>query len=129
MQPVSYTHLDVYKRQVQSRFQTPEQFENIIVKNNPNGSPILLKDVARVEIGSDNYGTIVKFNGHPAAGIAVNLATGANALKTADATIKMVEELQKSFPAKIKYAIPNDSTQFVKISIKEVVKTLSLIHI
>ncbi len=109
---------------VQSRFQTPEQFENIIVKNNPNGSPILLKDVARVEIGSDNYGTIVKFNGHPAAGIAVNLATGANALKTADATIKMVEELQKSFPAKIKYAIPNDSTQFVKISIKEVVKTL-----
>ena len=109
---------------VQSRFQTPEQFENIIVKNNPYGSPILLKDVARVEIGSDNYGTIVKFNGHPAAGIAVNLATGANALKTADATIKMVEELQKSFPAKIKYAIPNDSTQFVKISIKEVVKTL-----
>jgi hydrophobe/amphiphile efflux-1 (HAE1) family protein len=108
----------------QSRFKTPEEFENIIVKNFEAASPIYLRDVARVEIGADNYGVVSKLNGHRAAGIAINLANGANALKTADEVTKKIKELEPRFPQKIKYAIPNDSTQFVKISIKEVVITL-----
>lgn len=108
----------------QSQLQTVPQFEAIIVKNNPAGTPVQLKDVARVELGPQNYGNIARLNGKIATGIQINLATGANALKTADAVKAKVEELKPSFPAGVKYAIPNDSTQFVKIAIEDVVKTL-----
>ncbi|MDI7776473.1 efflux RND transporter permease subunit [Asticcacaulis sp. EMRT-3] len=108
----------------QSQLQTPGQFENIIVKNNPDGTPVRLKDVARVELGPQSYGNIARMNGHLAAGIQVSLATGANALKTADEVKALLTKMEPSFPAGLKYAIPNDSTQFVKLSIEDVVKTL-----
>ena len=108
----------------QSQLQTPEQFRNIVVKNSTTGTPVLLKDVARVELGPQSYGNIARMNGHLAAGIQVTLATGANALKTADAVKALVAKLEPTFPAGVKYAIPNDATQFVKLSIEDVVKTL-----
>ena len=108
----------------QSQLQTPQQFEAIIVKNNPAGTPVLLRDVARVELGPQNYGNIARLNGKIASGIQINLATGANALKTADAVKALVARLEPSFPPGVKYAIPNDSTQFVKLAIEDVVKTL-----
>lgn len=108
----------------QSRLTNVEQFENIIVKNNAQGSPVLLKDVARVELGSESYGSASSLNAHNSAGMMVSLAPGANALKTAEAVMEKVEEYAKQFPDNIDYAVPVDSTQFVKISIEDVVKSL-----
>ena len=108
----------------QSQLQTAAQFENIIVKNNTAGTPIYLRDVARVELGPQSYGNIARLNGHTASGMQITLATGANALKTADLIKKKIAELEPSFPAGVKYAIPNDSTEFVKLAIEDVVKTL-----
>ncbi len=108
----------------QSQLQTPAQFENIIVKNNTAGTPVYLKDVARVELGPQSYGNIARLNGHTASGMQITLATGANALKTADLVKAKIKELQPSFPAGVKYAIPSDATDFVKLSIEDVVKTL-----
>ncbi len=108
----------------QSQLQTPSQFENIIVKSSATGTPVYLRDVARVELGPQQYGNIARMNGHLAAGLQVTLATGANALKTADAVKALITQIEPTFPAGVKYAIPNDSTQFVKLSIEDVVKTL-----
>jgi multidrug efflux pump len=108
----------------QSRLTTPAEFENIIVKNSAGGATVHLRDVARVELGAETYGFGAKYNGKPAAGLAIKLAPGANALDTGDAIKKRVEELSKNFPASYKYVIPYDSTPFVKLSIEEVVKTL-----
>ena len=108
----------------QSRLQTPEQFRNIIVKNSTGGATVRLSDVARVELGAENYGSLAKFNGHQASGIAIRLAPGANALDTAKAVKARMTELQKSFPAGYKYVVPYDSTPFVELSIHEVIKTL-----
>ncbi|WP_297512610.1 efflux RND transporter permease subunit [uncultured Caulobacter sp.] len=108
----------------QSRLQTPEQFRQIIVKNSAGGATVRLADVARVELGAENYGSVAKFNGHPAAGLAIRLAPGANALDTAAAVKAKMAQLEKSFPANYKYVVPYDSTPFVKLSIEEVVKTL-----
>jgi HAE1 family hydrophobic/amphiphilic exporter-1/multidrug efflux pump len=108
----------------QSRLTTADQFRNIIVKNDPNGTPVKLGDVARVELGSESYGNVTKLNGKLAAGLSINLAPGANALKTADAAKAMVADMAKDFPPGVTYAIANDSTQFVKIAIEDVVKTL-----
>ncbi len=108
----------------QSQLSTVPQFENIIVKNDAAGTPVLLKDVARVELGPQNYGSVARLNGHLASGMQINLATGANALKTADLIKAKIKELEPTFPPGVKYAIPNDATQFVKISIEDVVKTL-----
>ncbi|USQ95109.1 efflux RND transporter permease subunit [Caulobacter sp. RL271] len=108
----------------QSRLQTPEQFRQIIVKNTPGGATVRLGDVARVELGAENYISLAKYNGHPAAGMAIKLAPGANALDTAAAVKAKMAQLEKSFPANYKYVVPYDSTPFVKLSIEEVVKTL-----
>lgn len=108
----------------QSRLQTPEQFRQIIVKNTTGGATVRLADVARVELGAESYVSNAKFNGHPAAGIAIRLAPGANALDTAAAVKTRMAELEKNFPANYKYVVPYDSTPFVKLSIEEVVKTL-----
>ena len=108
----------------QSRLQTPEQFRAIILKTNTDGSSVKLQDVARVELGQDSYGFISRYNGHPAAGFAIKLAPGANALTTAQAVKKRVANLAGAFPADVKYAFPVDTTPFVKLSIEEVVKTL-----
>ena len=108
----------------QSRLQTPEQFRAIILKNSTGGATVRLGDVARVELGAENYVSVAKFNGHPAAGLAVKLAPGANALNTAKAVKAKMAQLEKNFPASYKYVVPYDSTPFVKLSIEEVVKTL-----
>jgi multidrug efflux pump len=108
----------------QSRLSTPAEFREIIVKNSPGGAIVHLRDVARVELGAESYGFGAKYNGKPAAGLAIRLAPGANALNTADAVKARVEQLSKTFPASYRYVVPYDSTPFVKLSIEEVVKTL-----
>ena len=85
---------------------------------------MLLDDVARVEIGAENYATIARFNGNPASGMAISLAPGANALDTAEAVKARMEEFANFFPEGVDYVIPYDTTPFIEISIKEVVKTL-----
>ncbi len=109
---------------VQTMLQTPEEFGRIFLKVLPDGSHVLLKDVARVELGSESYAVTGRFNGQPAAGLAVNLATGANALDTAKRVKAKIEELSAFFPDGMVYQYPYDTTPFVQISITEVVKTL-----
>ncbi|HET9337308.1 MAG TPA: efflux RND transporter permease subunit [Sphingomicrobium sp.] len=107
-----------------SRFQTPEQFRNIIVKADASGARVLLSDVARVELGSENYNSDRRLNGKPGAGIAIYLAPGADALETADLVKARVEQLSQSFPPGYRFAYAYDTTDFIKLSIEEVVKTL-----
>ena len=108
----------------QSRFQTPEQFRNIIVKSDPSGARVLLGDVARVELGADNYSATIRANGHPGAGIGISLEPGANALRTANLVKAKVQEIAPRMPQGYSYAFANDSSDFIKLSVKEVVKTL-----
>ena len=108
----------------QSRLTTPRQFEDIILKNAPNGAIVHLRDVARVELGSESYSTVVKFNGKPAAGMPIRLTPGANALDTAKAVKARMAELSKTFPPGVKYEAVIDTTPFIQKSIGEVVKTL-----
>ncbi len=107
-----------------SRLTTPQQFRNIVLKTQGDGSRVLLGDVARVELGSESYAIVSRFNGHPAAGIAVQLAPGADALKTAKLVKDEVARQAPSFPEGYKYAFPVDSTTFIQLSVEEVVKTL-----
>jgi len=107
-----------------SRLSTPEQFRAIILKTQPNGSNVLLSDVARIELGSENYGSMTRLNGHPGAGIAIQLAPGADALETAKLVRQEVERRSEAFPAGFRFAYPNDSTLFIKLSVHEVIKTL-----
>jgi multidrug efflux pump len=108
----------------QSKLQTVEQFRNVIVKHNSNGAVVRLSDVARVELGSESYSNVTRLNGHPASGLAVSLAPGANAMSTATGVKAVINELQRSMPAGYAVAYPKDSTAFIKVSIIEVVKTL-----
>jgi multidrug efflux pump len=108
----------------QSRFQTPEQFRNIVVKSDQTGARVLLSDVARVELGAENYSARIRANGHPGAGIGISLEPGSNALRTATLVKQKVEEIAPRMPAGYSYAFANDSTNFIKLSVKEVVKTL-----
>ncbi len=106
------------------RLQTVEDFDSILLRTNAQGGNVYLRDVARTELGSDSYGVVARYNGKPAAGIAIRLAAGANALTTANAVKAKVDELSSYFPEGGKYVVPFDTTPFVKISIKEVVYTL-----
>ncbi|NLD53057.1 MAG: efflux RND transporter permease subunit [Burkholderiaceae bacterium] len=108
----------------QDRLQTPEQFRQILVRSNPDGSALRLGDVARVELGAETYEFLSFYNQKPAVGIAVSMATGANALDTAEAVRAKVAELQPFFPAGMEVVVPFDTTPFVKVSIESVVKTL-----
>jgi multidrug efflux pump len=108
----------------QSRLETTDQFGAILLRVNQDGSQVRLKDVARIEIGSENYEIQAKYNGHPAAAMGIKLATGANALQTVDAVRKKFEELKKVLPEGLEVTYPYDTTPFVRISIEEVVKTL-----
>lgn len=108
----------------QTRLNTPEQFSNILMKVNQDGSQVKLKDLGIVEMGAENYSTIARYNGLPAAGIGIKLATGANALDTANAVRAALADMEPFFPAGLEVVYPYDTTPFVKISIFEVVKTL-----
>jgi multidrug efflux pump len=108
----------------QSRLQTPAQFEDIVLRTAESGATVRLRDVARVELGGESYSTLSFYNGKPAAGLAVRLATGANALDTGDAVKAKVDELARFFPEGLKAVVAYDTTPFIRLSIKEVVKTL-----
>ncbi|MBX3715699.1 MAG: efflux RND transporter permease subunit [Burkholderiales bacterium] len=109
----------------QERLETPEQFRAIVVRSRADGSLLRLGDVARVELGAEDYSIIARYNGRPSTGVAISLATGANALETAQRLEALVKQMQPSFPAGLKAVIPFDTTPFVLASIKEVVKTLA----
>ena len=107
-----------------TKLQTVEQFEALLIKVKTDGSQVRLKDVARIELGAQSYSSIVRYKGMPASGIGVSLATGANALETAELVKTKVEELKAFMPAGYEVNYPYDSTPFVELSIHEVVKTL-----
>jgi multidrug efflux pump len=108
----------------QNRFQTPEQFRNIILKANPDGSTVRLGDVARVEIGADNYQFKSTYNRKDVAGIGVQLAVGANALATRDAVSERMRSLERTFPQDITWTVAYDTTPFISTSIDNVIHTL-----
>ncbi len=108
-----------------SRLSTPEEFGNIIVRANLDGSTVLVKDVARVELGAQDYSIAARIDGQPASGIAIRLTPAANALETAKAVKAKMTELAKYFPKGVDWIVPYDSSTFVEISVREVAKTLA----
>ncbi len=108
-----------------SRLSTVEEFGNIIVRANPDGSSVRVRDVARVELGAQDYSVAARIDGQPAAAIAVRLSPTANALDTAKAVKARMAELSRFFPKGVDWMIPYDTSKFVEISISEVVKTLA----
>ncbi len=108
----------------QSRLQTPEQFRQIIIRSATGGATVRLADVARVEMGSENYSFQARYNGKQAAGFGVKLAPGANALDTVTLVKAEVEKIAKQFPADVKIAYPVDNSTFVRLSVEQVVHTL-----
>ena len=110
---------------VKSRLSTPEEFGDVIVKANLDGSTVRIKDVARVELGAQDYSISARLDGQPAASIAIRLLPGANALDTAKAIKARMAELSRGFPKGVDWAVPYDTSKFVEISISEVVKTLA----
>ena len=110
----------------EGRFSTPEQFGNIILRANADGTTVRLKDVARIDLGPANYGQRAVFNGVPVAGAGVQLVSGANALTVAQEVKDKLAELQTSFPPGVEWFVPYDSTTFVRVAITEVVETLAI---
>jgi multidrug efflux pump len=109
----------------QSRLQTPDQFRNIIVKSDATGARVLLSDVARVELGADNYSATIRINGHPGAGIGIYLEPGANALTTSKLVKAYMAQAAPRLPQGYRVAYANDSSDFIRLSVIEVVKTLA----
>ena len=109
---------------VQSYMQTAEEFENILLKTDTAGAQVRIKDVARVELGSENYQFRAVYNGNPASGMAIMLAPGANALEVREAVGARLDELSQNFPQGLKLVVPYDTTPFVRLSITQVVYTL-----
>lgn len=109
---------------VQSRLQTPEEFGAIRLKSAPDGSVVRLRDVARIELGAENYGFSSNYNGHPAAAAVIRLAPGANALKTIGEVKAKIADIAKQFPSDVRVIYPWDTTPFVKASMKQVIETL-----
>ncbi|HEY1059640.1 MAG TPA: efflux RND transporter permease subunit [Limnobacter sp.] len=115
----------VYTITTKGRLADPAEFENILIRVNPDGSSLRLKDVARVELGSKDYDFMGRINGKPATLMGIFLQPGANALDVADNVNATLQDIAKSFPQGLSYAVPYDTTRFVKVSIREVVKTLA----
>ena len=109
---------------VQTRLQTTDEFGKIFLKVQQDGSQVLLRDVARIELGAENYATVARYNGKPAAGIAIKLAAGANALETSQAVKQELNRVSAWFPASMKTVYPYDTTPFIEISIQGVFHTL-----
>jgi len=110
---------------VNGQLSTPEQFGNLVLRANTDGSAVRLRDVARVELGAQAYAVSARLNGKPSTGIGVQLSPTGNALATAQAVRTRMEELSRFFPQGMKWSIPYDSSRFVNISIKQVVETLA----
>ncbi|TMN83260.1 MULTISPECIES: efflux RND transporter permease subunit [unclassified Pseudoalteromonas] len=108
----------------QSRLQTPEQFRDILVKTNADGSFVRLSDVARVELGGESYRVVARYDGKPASGLGIKLASGANALDTAQGVKDAIAELEPFFPEGLGAVVPYDTTPFVALSIEKVIHTL-----
>ncbi|HNP35214.1 MAG TPA: efflux RND transporter permease subunit [Woeseiaceae bacterium] len=108
----------------QSRMQTAEEFRNIIVRSSTDGSTLRLADVARVELGAETYGFISRYNRQSASGMAISLATGANALETAHAVEQRIQELEAFFPDNLRAVIPFETTPFVRVAIQNVIEIL-----
>ncbi len=121
--PTGEVHAFTYSATTQGRLVTPEEFEQIILRTNPDGAALRLQDVARVELGAWNYNFQASYQGRPTVPIAIYLQPGANALNTADAVFKAMEELAPRFPEGMEYTIPFDTTTFVRVSIDEVIAT------
>ncbi len=115
----------VYTITTKGRLSEPREFEEIIVRANPDGSKLRLKDVARVELGSRDYEFVGRINGQQATLVGIFLLPGANALEVADNVVKTVDAIGQRFPAGLTYSVPYDTTRFVKVSIREVVITLA----
>src|SRR5215472_10099031 len=113
-----------YTVRAQGRLQTPEEFGQIIVRSNPDGSVVRLKDVSRIELGAQNYQQLARFGGKPAAIVAVFQAPGSNALAVANGVKQTMQDLKQRFPADLDYAIGLDTTQSVTEGIREIVQTL-----
>ncbi len=109
---------------VQSLLKTPEEFANIPLRTNPDGSIVRVKDVGRTELGTESYDIDARYNGKPAAAMAIRQTPGANALDTVDAVKKKLAEMSRYFPAGMKVIYPYDTTPFVRVAITEVVKTM-----
>jgi hydrophobe/amphiphile efflux-1 (HAE1) family protein len=109
-----------------SYLQTPEQFGNILLRVQPTGARVLLRDVARIELGAETYSMDTKYNGHPASALAVKLASGANALDTVKAVHATIDQLRPSFPPGVEAIYPYDTTPFVQLSIHDVAVTLGI---
>ncbi len=122
-EPLSEKQMFTYTILSQDRMATPDEFGNIIISAKKDGGTLRVKDVATVELGSNSYNLITKLDKSPAIPIAVFLQSGANALDTADGVKKVMEEVKARFPNDVAYEIPYDTTDYVKISIQEVIKT------
>ena len=123
-QPVTKGHQFTVSLSAQSQLGSVQDFQNILLKTNSDGSAVYLADVARVELGAEDYGSTSRFNGHPAAGFAVNLATGANAVDTAERVQAVVASLSSALPEGVTVEYPYDTTPFVEESIQQVYHTL-----
>lgn len=109
---------------VQNLLKTPEEFANIPIRMNPDGSVVRIKDIGRTELGTETYDVDALYNGKPSAGMAIRQAAGANALSTADAIKAKLQEMSRYFPPGMKAVYYYDTTPFIKVAIREVVKTL-----
>ncbi len=122
--PVSGEQEMVYSITTRGRLSSVEEFEQIILRTNPDGSTLRLKDVSRIELGSKDYNFNGQFNGKSSALVGIFLQPGANALSVAEQVKTTLKNLQSDFPAGFEYAVPYDTTRFVEVSIREVLKTL-----
>lgn len=122
-EPIKDKLMYTYTLQTPSRFEDPSQFSNIIIRSNPDGSALKLKDVSSIELGASDYSVQTRLNGSPSLPIGIFLQSGANALDTANAVKKALQDASKYFPDDVTYIIPYDSTDFITASIDEVIKT------
>ncbi|EDO29365.1 predicted protein, partial [Nematostella vectensis] len=122
-QPLKQEQDFTYTVTTQGRFTDPKEFENVILRTDDTGASLLLKDVARIELGAQDYSLMTSLNGQQNAAFGVYLQPGANALDTAEAVSKTLERLSKNFPSGMTYKVPYDTTKFVRVSIEEVIHT------
>lgn len=122
-EPIAEKQMYTYTIQTPNRFENPTQFGDIVIRANEDGSSLRLKDIASIELGTSDYSVVTRLNNAPSIPIGIFLQSGANALETANAIKKALEDASKLFPEDITYSLPYDSTDFITASINEVVKT------